>query len=152
MKKVYQFIDSDNLNALNDTKIDLILNCADKPNVDTTSLWVGEYAMKKGIPHIVGGGYNLHLSLIGQTTIPGKTACVKCFQKHLESENKIDTEKVKKLHVKNRKIGSFGPMCSIIASMIGMEAIKVLTNCIQPANVNRRGERKIAFRNKGIIN
>ena len=117
-----------------------MINCADKPNVDTTSLWIGEYGMKRDIPHIIGGGYNLHLSLIGQTIIPGKCACVMCFQKQLEEENKIDSSKVKKLMVQNRKVGSFAPMCSMIASMIGMEAIKVLSKNIIPANINRRGE------------
>ena len=121
-------------------QLDLIINCADKPNVDTTSMWIGEYAMKRGIPHIIGGGYNLHLSLICQTVLPGKSACVNCFKKKLEEENKIDPQKVKKLMVKNRKVGSFGPMCSLIASMVGMEAIKILTKYIEPSNVNRRGE------------
>lgn len=133
-------LDENTLSELNGEKIDLIINCADKPNVDTTSLWVGEYAMRNGIPHIIGGGYNLHLSLIGQTVIPGQTACVNCFRKKLEEENQIDSQKVKKLVVKNRKVGSFGPMCSIVASMIGMESIKILTKQIAPSNVNRRGE------------
>ena len=138
--KLNSFIDENSLNQLNEYHIDLMINCADKPNVDTTSLWIGEYGMKRDIPHIIGGGYNLHLSLIGQTIIPGKCACVMCFQKQLEEENKIDSSKVKKLMVQNRKVGSFAPMCSMIASMIGMEAIKVLSKNIIPANINRRGE------------
>lgn len=138
--KKEQLLDEKSLRVFDNYKIDLIVNCADKPNVDTTSLWVGEYAMKRGIPHIIGGGYNLHLSLIGQTVIPGHSACVNCFKKKLEEENNIDPNKVKKLAVKNRKVGSFGPMCSMIASMIGMEAIKILTKFIQPSNINRRGE------------
>lgn len=138
--KEYSFLNETALHVFDQTKIDLIINCADKPTVDDTSLWIGEYAMKRGIPHIVGGGYNLHLSLIGQTVLPGKTACLRCFQKTLEEENTIDPKKVKKLSVKNRKVGSFGPMCSMISSMVGMEAIKVLAGDIQPSNVNRRGE------------
>lgn len=138
--KDFSFLNSTALNVFDNTPIDLIINCADKPTVDDTSLWIGEYAMKRGIPHIVGGGYNLHLSLIGQTVLPGKTACVKCFQKTLEEENTIDSTKVKKLAVKNRKVGSFGPMCSLISSMVGMEAIKVLARDIAPSNINRRGE------------
>lgn len=140
VKKITKYLDGDALNCLNDEKIDLIINCADKPSVDQTSLWIGEYSMKRNIPHIVGGGYNLHLSLIGQTVIPGKTACVMCFQKQLEEENKIDPSRVKKLMIRNRKVGSFGPMCAIIANFVGMEAIKVLTGCTFPANANRRGE------------
>ncbi len=138
--KAYTILDGSSLHAFDGMPIDLIVNCADKPTVDATSEWVGEYAMQRGIPHIVGGGYNLHLSLIGQTVIPGKSACLKCFQKTLEEENVIDPLRVKKLSVKNRKVGSFGPMCSLIASMVGMEAIKVLSGDIQPSNINRRGE------------
>ena len=76
-----------------------------------------ELAMPRGIPHIVGGGYNLHLSLIGQTVIPGETACVKCFERQLERENEIDPTRVKKLQVPNRKVGSLGPLCALNASM-----------------------------------
>ena len=138
--KVCEMLDANILKEFDDEHINLIINCADQPNVDTTSLWIGEYSMRRGIPHIVGGGYNLHLSLIGQSVIPGSSACVKCFQNQLEEENKIDTQRVRKLAVRNRKVGSFGPMCSIIASMVGMEAIKILSKEITPANLNRRGE------------
>lgn len=140
VNKICRFLDEKILEEIRFNRVDLIINCADKPNVDMTSLWVGEFCMKYNIPHIVGGGYNLHLSLIGQTVLPGKTACIKCFQKQLEEDNTIDSSRVKKLAIKNRKVGSFGPMCSMIASMVGMEAIKVLSTCIEPANVNRRGE------------
>ena len=140
IRKEYLFLDDKVLHKFDDTKISLIINCADKPTVDDTSLWIGEYAMQRRIPHIVGGGYNLHLSLVGQTVIPGKSACINCFRKTLEEENRIDSTKVKKLVVKNRKVGSFGPMCSMIASMVGMEAIKVLSGEITPSNLNRRGE------------
>ena len=143
VQKINKFLDAQVLESLNSEKIDLMINCADKPNVDMTSLWVGEYGMKRKIPHIVGGGYNLHLSLIGQTVIPGKTACVKCFQKQLEKENTIDYKRVRKLQVQNRKVGSFGPMCAMIASFVGMEAIKVLSKHISPANINRRGEMNV---------
>lgn len=120
--------------------VDLVINCADKPTVDQTSRWVGEYCMPRGIPHIVGGGYNLHLSLIGQTVIPGKTACVRCFERQLERDNEIDPARVKKLQVPNRKVGSLGPLCALNASMVAMEATKVLTGCAESANANRRGE------------
>ena len=128
------------LKKFDNQKIDLVINCADKPNVDTTSIWVGEYCMERNISHIIGGGYNMHLSLIAQTVIPGKSACVKCFEKQLDEINGVDVSRVKKLMIKNRKLGSIGPMCSLIASMIGMEAIKILTGCCLPANMNRRGE------------
>ncbi|ABW18867.1 HesA/MoeB/ThiF family protein [Alkaliphilus oremlandii] len=137
---VNEFLEEDNLEKILDYKVDLIINCADKPSVDVTSTWVGEYCMKYNIPHIIGGGYNLHISLMGQTIIPFESACVKCFEKELSRLNNIDESNIKKLTVKNRKIGSFGPMCSIIASMTAMEGIKLLTKKITPANLNRRGE------------
>lgn len=140
VNKINKFLNKTLLDDEINYDVDLIINCADKPNVDTTSLWVGEYCMKNNIPHIIGGGYNLHLSLIGQTIIPYKSACVKCFETELERINEIDTTSLRKLNIKNRKIGSFGPMCSIISSMIAMEAIKVLTKKITPSNLNRRGE------------
>ena len=96
--------------------------------------------MKNNIPHIIGGGYNLHISLMGQTIIPFKSACVKCFEIGFMEKNNIDTSNLKKMTVKNRKIGSFGPMCSMIASMTAMEGIKVLSGKISPSNLNRRGE------------
>lgn len=120
--------------------IDLIINCADKPTVDQTSRLVGKFCMDRNIPHIVGGGYNLHLSLIGQTILPKQTACVNCFEKQLDEINSIDGVCIQKLNIKNRKIGSFGPMCTLIASMVGMEAIKVLSKKIKPDNINRRGD------------
>ncbi|KAA1042307.1 ThiF family adenylyltransferase [Macrococcus equipercicus] len=137
---IYEPLDNNLLEKHRMNNSNLIINCADKPTVDQTSLLVGEYCMRYKIPHIVGGGYNLHLSLIGQTIIPFKSACVKCFEKQLQIINAIDPKSVKKLTIKNRKLGSFGPACSIIASFIGMEAIKVLSECTMPANLNRRGE------------
>lgn len=133
------FLDSDNLNCISGP-IDLIINCADKPTVDDTSKWIGKYCINHKIPHIVGGGYNLHLSLMGQTVLPYETACVQCFDAQLKETNSFDGVNLKRLNIKNRKIGSFGPMCTIIASMTGMEAVKVLTKKIKPDNVNRRGE------------
>ncbi|NJJ35116.1 ThiF family adenylyltransferase [Clostridioides difficile] len=140
VNKINKFLNESLLENEINYDVDLIINCADKPNVDTTSLWVGEYCMKNNIPHIIGGGYNLHLSLIGQTILPYRSACVKCFETELKKVNEIDTTSLRKLNIKNRKIGSFGPMCSIISSMIAMESIKILTKKITPSNLNRRGE------------
>lgn len=105
---------------------DLAINCADYPNVDTTTKILGNECMKRNIPHIIGGGYNLHLTLIGQSVIPYESACHLCFSKKLEEINKIDTEKLKKMYRATRKIGSFPPLCSISASITALEAMKIL--------------------------
>lgn len=140
VEKIAAMLSETTLPQLDDRKIDLIINCADQPTVDITSKWCGEYGLRRNIPHIIGGGYNLHISLVGQTIIPHESACVLCFEKTLTEENKIDPTRVKKLQVRNRKVGSLGPLCALNASMIGMEAIKILSGCTTPSNINRRGE------------
>ncbi|EHH2554563.1 ThiF family adenylyltransferase [Vibrio parahaemolyticus] len=118
-------------------KYDLIINCADKPSVDETTRIIARFCMEHKIPHIVGGGYNLHLTLIGQTVIPNKTACVMCFEKHLQKINSADLDGVKKLTRKNRKIGSFSPLSTVAASLASIDAIKIVSgkyDCISNSN------------------
>lgn len=104
----------------------LFVNCADNPSVDQTSLWVGRYCMSKGIPHIIGGGYNLHLTLIGQVVIPGESSCVMCSEKYKEEEVELTFQGVKKLDRKSRKIGSFFPLTGISSAVTAIECLKVL--------------------------
>lgn len=108
------------------TKLDLIINCSDEPSVDVTSRIISKYAMSYNIPHIVGGGYNLHLTLIGQTIIPYKSACFECFKTSLNSINDKDLKNVKALDRKNRKLGSFSPLSGIAASLASLDAFKIL--------------------------
>jgi tRNA A37 threonylcarbamoyladenosine dehydratase len=110
---------------------DLVINCADYPSVDETSYIIGKACMKTKTPHIIGGGYNLHLTLIGQTVIPYETPCVKCFDTELKKINMKELDGVKKLNRPNRKVGSFGPLCSLSASITAIEAFKVLINQYQ---------------------
>ena len=107
--------------------LDLIINCADEPSVDFTSRIISAYAMKYRIPHIVGGGYNLHLTLIGQTIIPFRTACFKCFEIALSKINGEEFNNLKRLDRKNRKLGSFSPLSGIAASLASLDAFKVLS-------------------------
>lgn len=140
IKEICHYIDEDSLENLGLNNISLMIDCADKPTVDQTAVWVGEYCMKRSIPHIIAGGYNMHISLIGQTIIPYKTACVKCFEKQLKEHNELELSHMKKLATSGRKIGSIGPMCTISASFAALEAVKILSNLMQPVNINRRGE------------
>lgn len=105
---------------------DMIINCADYPSVDHTSKIVSDFCLKNRISHIIGGGYNLHLTLVGQVVIPGVTACFHCFDKVLTPINAAELFGVKKLNRKYRKIGSLGPLCSISASITATEAIKLI--------------------------
>ena len=124
------------------TCLDLIINCADEPNVDTTSRIVAEYAMKKRISHIVGGGYNLHLTLIGQTIIPFQTACFECFNLFLKDLNDASLRNVKKLHRENRKLGSFAPLSGIASNLAALDAFKLL---IGRADKLQQANKRIEF-------
>lgn len=104
----------------------LAVNCADFPNVDITSEIIAKESMKRNVPHVIGGGYNLHLTLVGQTVIPNITACFKCFEKYLAKINAVDLNGVKKLARKDRKIGSFAPLCALSASLTANEIFKIL--------------------------
>lgn len=104
----------------------LIINCADSPSVDVTSKVVSDFCLTRKIPHVVGGGYNLHLTLVGQVIIPGVTACLHCFDTVLSEANSSELFGVKKLNRKYRKIGSLGPICGVSASVTATEAIKII--------------------------
>ena len=121
---------------------DFIVNCADYPSVDFTTKIVSEYCMKNNIPHIVGGGYNLHLTLIGQTVIPNKTACCECFDIKLQQLNIPFAKGLKKLNRKDRKIGSFAPLSTISASLSALDIFKVLCG-LEDFIVN--GSKRIEF-------
>jgi len=111
--------------------IDLIINCADEPNVDYTSKIIALFSMTHNIPHIVGGGYNLHQTLIGQTIIPFKSACFNCFNLFLGKINSKDLVNVKKLHRVKRKLGSFSPLSGLAASLASLDAIKLLAGKVE---------------------
>jgi len=87
---------------------DLVINAADYPNVDTTSKLIFPTCMNLKIPHIVAGGYNLHLSLIGPTIIPFETPCYKCIELGLDQLQNEDFSHLRKLVRPKRNIGNLG--------------------------------------------
>lgn len=133
-------LDSTFFNRHNFGRVDLLINCADYPSVDETSRIIAEYSMFQGIAHCIGGGYNLHQSLIGQIIIPGKTACLECFRHHLDELNVIDTSNIKKLKIRNRKVGSFPPISALSASITANEAFKYLAGIDHYVMTNKRVE------------
>ncbi|EAL1123076.1 ThiF family adenylyltransferase [Campylobacter coli] len=133
--------------------ISLAINCADFPSVDYTSKIISYYCMKKNIPHIIGGGYNLHLTLVGQSIVPHKTACFECFHVKLDEINGKFTQDIRKLERKNRKIGSFTPLCAISASLSALDAFKILCGFEDKlTNASKRIEFKLRNLDFEIIN
>jgi molybdopterin/thiamine biosynthesis adenylyltransferase len=141
IEKVNESLDSSFFERHNLKLFDLAINCADNPTVDETSRIVGKFCMANKIPHIIGGGYNLHLTLVGQSVIPFQTACVMCFENALKKLNDLELFDVKKLYRPNRKIGSFGPLCAVTASITATEAFKILIGATEYlAMINKRKE------------
>lgn len=149
VKTILSLLDNDFFsNNRLDKDIDLIINCADQPSVDFTSKLIAQYSMKNNIPHIVGGGYNLHLTLIGQTIVPNLTACFRCFEKSLHEKNLKDLQGIRKLNRDGRKLGSFPPLSGIASSLAALDAFKVLINSYESLQqANRRIEFSIEKNN-----
>lgn len=120
----------------------IVVNCADSPSVDFTSALVDRACQPAAIPYVIAGGYNLHLSLIGMTVIPGKSACYQCSRIGLEELQGDDLVGLRKLHRPWRNIGSLAPLAAITASLAVSEVIRLALagDRIQPAMLNRRGE------------
>lgn len=118
----------------------LIVNCADEPHTDTINRIVTETGYTLGIPHILCGGYDGHLSFVGPTVIPGKSACWYCYEhaldrqlKHADYEHLVVTPS----HVQG---GNIGAISAITANYHVLEAVKVLTGFASPAMLNRAAE------------
>ena len=120
----------------------IVVNCADAPSVDATSSMVDEACRLVATPYVIAGGYNLHLSLIGMTVLPGKTACYHCGRLTLEELHGEDLAEMRKLARPWRNIGSLAPLAAITASFAANEMLRIAIgdSRIPPAMINRRGE------------
>jgi molybdopterin/thiamine biosynthesis adenylyltransferase len=124
------------------SKYNLVINAADHPNVDTTSKLLFPLCMEQGIPHIVAGGYNLHLSLIGPTILPFESACYRCIEMGLDDQLEVGFSRLRKLVRPNRNIGNIAPLATISASYTLNEALKTLLSGtrLAPTMIGKRGE------------
>jgi len=118
----------------------LIINCADEPHTDMLNRLVTEAGHTLGIPHILCGGYDGHLSFIGPTIIPGKSACWYCYEHALDQQ--LDHAGYEHLVITPSHIqgGNIGAISAITANYHVLEAIKVLTGFATPTMLNRAAE------------
>ena len=121
---------------------DIVVNSADEPSVDATSEWINEYCLKHKVPYVITGGYNLHLSLIGMTVIPGVSACFNCSRVTLDEFENETMRGVRRLWRPKRNLGSLAPLTSITSSLAASEILRlaVKSERLAPAMLNRRGE------------
>lgn len=120
----------------------IVVNCADSPSVDATSAIIDCACRITRTPYVIAGGYNLHLSLIGMTVLPGQTACYQCGRLTLEDLQGDDLVGLRKLVRPWRNIGNLAPLAAITASFAASEVLRVALSDsrIPPAMINRRGE------------
>ena len=117
--------------------VDVVINCADFPDINTTSNWISELCMKYNKKHIIGGGYNGHTGLIGPSIISYKSACWKCFdKKYLKNVDSSDLE----VMINTRKsAGAVSILSSIVASIQTWECVKLITGIGDVQTLNRKG-------------
>ncbi len=120
----------------------LFVNCADSPSVDQTSAWLNRFCMVEEISYVIAGGYNLHLSLIGMTVIPGESSCFECARARLDELEDDSLRGVRRLWRPKRNLGSLSPLVGITSSLTSLEVIRlaVKSERLRPAMLNRRGE------------
>src|SRR5699024_3687460 len=107
----FKYLNSNDLNILEENNIDFIINCTDEPNVFTTGMLTAEFCMERNIPHIIGGGYNHHLGMIGPTIIPYKTPCCGCYE--LQVQLPVWHE-----YYVIRKRTNFAPSLNLLSSLV----------------------------------
>ncbi|MGT2755785.1 ThiF family adenylyltransferase [Streptococcus ovuberis] len=129
----------DNLKTLESAVIsaDIVINCTDYPDINTTSTWISNLCMKLNKPHIIGGGYSGHTGIIGPTIIPNQTVCWECIN---SSHKEFLSKSSQNVIINMRKsAGANVILSSFVANIQAWECIKVLTNISSPTVINRRG-------------
>lgn len=118
----------------------LIISCADDPSTDTVNRIVTEVGFDLQVPHILCGGYDGHLSFIGPTVIPGKSACWYCYEHALDKQ--LHRAEYKELAVTNAhsKGGNIAAISAITANYHVLDAVKVITGFLKPTMTNRAAE------------
>lgn len=118
----------------------LIISCADDPSTDAVNRVVTEVGFELEVPHILCGGYDGHLSFIGPTVIPGKSACWYCYEHALDKQlHRADYHELQitKAHTKG---GNIAAISAITANYHVLDAVKVITGFLKPTMTNRAAE------------
>jgi len=120
----------------------VLINCADYPSVAHTSAIINEAAFALNLPYIIAGGYNMHLSLVGPTIIPGKTPCFHCISHGMDQLHIAEIEGAERIVKEHRNLGNLAPLAAISASFVANECLKLLLGLptLKPTMVGKRGE------------
>lgn len=125
-----------------DTKCGAIINCGDFPSVSQTSAIINEFSFSRNMPYIIAGGYNMHLSLVGPTIIPGKSPCFACMTHAMNKIHLDELQDAQRIVRQHRNIGNIGPLAAISASFAANEWLKLKVGepYMVPTMLGRRGE------------
>ncbi|GIO25025.1 ThiF family adenylyltransferase [Oceanobacillus sp. J11TS1] len=132
-----KFTNAADLEQIINTRVDFVVNCTDEPDVFTTGMLTAEYCMERSIPHIIGGGYNHHLGMIGPTIIPYETPCWGCYELQVKLPEWHEYELIKK---RTQTAPSLNLLSSIVACIHSFEIIKVIGEINVPLLSGKKGE------------
>lgn len=130
-KKIYNHSDLSFLN-----EVDLVVSCADYPSTKEVGIIISDYCYPRGIPAIIGGGYNTHIGSIGITIVPQKSPCFRCYIAQA-NKNTQDIEKDYQLIFEaksTRNYGSLAAIAGLIGNYIALDIMKILTGFSEPSS------------------
>ncbi|MEK7643235.1 MAG: ThiF family adenylyltransferase [Patescibacteria group bacterium] len=118
----------------------LVINCSDYPDVSVTNDIVSRACFTYGIPHILCGGYDGHLSFVGQTVIPYQSSCWRCYVEGGIYEKYLNGFTYMAITKSSVEGGTLAPIASMTANIHALEALKVITGYAEPTMLNAKAE------------
>ena len=119
----------------------LIVNTTDQPYVGYTNIKISRYALQHDIPVFAAGGFDAHLSSLGELLIPHVTPCADCYATFFDESLK-DWKPIP--HPVKEREGWFGGLGSLSTFSASTAALEILAYFINPegqkATSGRRGE------------
>lgn len=116
---------------------DLVINCADDPSMDRTTLWLFEACYRHCVPLIAAGGYNGHMSSLPLTMLPGRSTCWPCFDKFRRSRPGAGSFEHR---LSELPTGVFLPATTAMAALQMPDVVRILTGYEPPRFLNCRAE------------
>ncbi len=140
IKQIDTFVESPNDLASHIIDATVVVNCTDEPDVTTTNDIVSIACFEKCIPHVLCGGYDGHLSYIGQTVIPFKTSCWRCYSESMIYDKSLKGYKHIAVTSSKAQGGTLAPVSAIMANIHALEVIKIVTGYHASGMKNRKAE------------
>jgi molybdopterin-synthase adenylyltransferase len=111
--------------------VDLVLCGIDRPR--GVSIWVNDACAAAGVPMIVGGmGVT---SLVYWSVLPGVSGCMRCWEPDREPMDDAAGPAVGAGLVEVNR--ALGPIASLAAGLVGVEALRYLTGFASPVSAGR---------------